>query len=444
MAKKLNLSYIGIEQDTVMSTISKYPKGKYVFLKPETMSWAGAILLPGLDQYMEEVLEEMLDGSERARAAQMLAAERAFAKRLEEKNEAAKRDGKTGEPSSADELDPHIAQTLAAARDRYQQLLEAELMDTLDAQGQQRLKTARARFGELLNREDKYILGQLLAEERAGQIKDEEVGKIDRLKLARWQYGDQLDAVLAAGALDKERFDALAEARCKVAGDQREVLLNTWLLNMKENDIRINEQENCKSAQKAEDGDYFIVQTEKVKGEPKLMTYRARRVVLAIGNSSSPTKLRAGDKGEAKESDKVLYRLSDPMEYVNLDLIVVGGGNSAVEAAVDLVTCRQGDQIIQRTGGQQNKSVTMLVRGSGLKTDVKFGNKQQLYECIDNGLIKLCLNTQIKEMRDDAVVTTNPATGKEETIQPNDLIFALIGSERPAALLTQIKVKIVK
>ena len=77
MAKRLGLRFIGIEQDTVMSTIVKYPKGKYVFLKPETMEWTGGIRLPGLEEYVEEMIEEMMDEPQRAQAAALLAAERA-------------------------------------------------------------------------------------------------------------------------------------------------------------------------------------------------------------------------------------------------------------------------------------------------------------------------------------------------------------------------------
>jgi thioredoxin reductase/NAD-dependent dihydropyrimidine dehydrogenase PreA subunit len=439
MAKKLKLSCICIEQETVMSTIARYPKGKYVFLKPETMTWAGAINLPGLEEYMEEVLEEMMDEPERARAAEMLAEERAAARRLEEKMEAAKRDGKSYEPGPEDELDPRLVATLAAARERYRQLIEAEFMGTLDEEARQRLKRARARFGSLLEGEDMSLLGQLLAEECAGRIMDEELTKKERLRLARWHHGAQLEATVEAGKLKDERFATLAAARCKVAGDQREVLLHTWLLNMIEHNVRVNEKESCEALRRAEDGDYFVVETrqEKGKGKTQPMTYSARRVVLAIGNSSSPLKLID------KDSDRILYRLTDPTAYTNLDLIVVGGGNSAVEAAVDLVASRQGDEITLRTGKQLNR-VKLLVRGPGLKTDVKFRNKQQLYQCIDHGLIQLFFEKQVKDVDEKRVVATNLVTGEDDFVERYDFIFALIGSARPAALLEQIKVKIVQ
>ncbi|HYX41753.1 MAG TPA: NAD(P)-binding domain-containing protein, partial [Pyrinomonadaceae bacterium] len=108
MAKRLGLSYVGIEQDTVMSTIVKYPKKKYVFLKPETMEWTGGIRLPGLEEYVEETLAEIVDDPDRARIKDLLTAERAGT------------------------IDDAGQKLLNDARDRYQQLLEAELLGQLD------------------------------------------------------------------------------------------------------------------------------------------------------------------------------------------------------------------------------------------------------------------------------------------------------------------------
>ncbi|MGI8995423.1 MAG: NAD(P)-binding domain-containing protein [Pyrinomonadaceae bacterium] len=420
MAKRLDLKYIGIEQDTVMSTIVKYPKGKYVFLKPETMEWAGGIRLPGLEEYVEEVVEEILDGPHKSRAQELLAAERA------------------GTLAADDQ------QLLADARDRYQALLEAELTGTIDEGGRTRLANARRKFETLLEAEDKATLAQLLEEEKAGQIAEEEVGKKDKLNLARAQYGDSLEAEIASGRLDAERFQALAAVRAKVAGDQREVLLNTWIMNMKENNVVINENESCKAVKKAEDGDYFAVQTEKGKEKEK-MTYRARRVILAIGNSGTPMKLKvAGEEMKVTRDDvtedKVKYKLADPEAYRRKKCIVVGAGNSAIEAAVDLVARRKGSDIEFRPPEERNE-VILVVR-SDLKNDLKFGNKQQIYDCIDEGVIKVYFGTGIKEIRDDEVVLMNARTQEEKATIKNDFIFAMIGGDRPTKFLESIGIKI--
>ena len=420
MAQRLNLRYIGIEQDTVMSTIVKYPKGKYVFLKPETMDWMGGIRLPGLEEYVEETLEEILDEPHKSRVKDLLAAERAGT------------------------IDAAGQEVLTATRDQYQALLEAELLDKIDDGGRARLANARQKFETLLDAEDKALLAELLKEDSAGNIAEEEVGKKDKIGLARQIYGDRLEAEVQAGKLSPERYAALSEARRKVAGDQREVLLNTWLMNMKENKVLINENESCKSIKKAEDGDYFVVQTEKGKEKDK-MTYKARRVVLAIGNSGTPMKLRLpGEEMKVTRDgvadDKVRYKLTDPEAFKRKKVVVVGAGNSAIEAAVDLVATRQGTEITFRPDSEINE-VTLVVR-SDLKNDLKFGNKQQIFDCIDEGKIKVYFGTAIKELRDDEVVLMNARSQEEKATLKNDYILAMIGGDKPTKFLESIGIKI--
>jgi thioredoxin reductase len=420
MAQKLKLRYVAVEQDTVMSTIVKYPKGKYVFLKPETMEWTGGIRLPGLEEYVEEVLEEVAAPADRARVRELLEAERAGA------------------------IDEAGRQTLAAARDRYQQLLEAELTGVIDEAGRASLASARGKFEALLAAEEKSQLAELLAEERAGKIADGDVGKKDRLALARQIYGERLAAEVESGKLDGARYEALADARRKVAGDQREVLLNTWLMNVRENNVVVNENESCKSVRRAEDGDYFTVETEKGREKEKVV-YRARRVVLAIGTAGTPMKLKVpGEEMKVTRDgvteDKVKYKLNDPEAYKRKKVIIVGAGNSAIEAAVDLVASRQGDKITFRPPEEINE-VTLVIR-SDLKNDLKFGNKQQVYDCIDEKKIKVYFGTAIKEIHDDRVVLMNARTQEEKATIPNDYVFAMIGGDRPTKFLESIGVKI--
>src|SRR5690606_24618526 len=60
--------------------------------------------------------------------------------------------------------------------------------------------------------------------------------------------------------------------------------------------------------------------------------YRARHVVLALGRRGTPRKLEV----PGEELPKVMYQLIDAQSYRGLDLLVVGGGDSAIEAAVGL------------------------------------------------------------------------------------------------------------
>jgi thioredoxin reductase (NADPH) len=227
-------------------------------------------------------------------------------------------------------------------------------------------------------------------------------------------------------------------------GDQRESILDSWLGTMMKTGVKINESESCKAILRAEDGDYFTIRTEKgLKREP--VTYSARRVVIAIGNRGTPMKL--GVTGEemkitrnGQPEDKVLYKLANPEDFKRRKVVVVGGGNSAVEAAVDLVAQRDGDQIVFRSPDEIN-DVTLVVR-SDFKNDLKFGNKLQVYQCIDEGKIKVYFGAAIKEITDREVVLMDARTQEEKARIENDYIFALIGGDRPTKFLESIGIKI--
>jgi thioredoxin reductase len=143
---------------------------------------------------------------------------------------------------------------------------------------------------------------------------------------------------------------------------------------------------------------------------------------------------------DGKTYDKVMHKLTDPEAYKRRRVIVVGAGNSAIEAAVDLVATRQGDRITFRPDSEIN-DVTLVIR-SDMKNDLKFGNKQQVYDCIDEGRIKVFFGTSIKEIRDGEVVLQNARTGEEKATVPNDFIFAMIGGDRPTKFLESIGIKI--
>ena len=230
------------------------------------------------------------------------------------------------------------------------------------------------------------------------------------------------------------------------AGEQRENILHAWLGTMMKSGVTINEGESCKAILRAEDGDYFTIRTEKgTKREPT--TYTARRVVIAIGNRGTPMKLNVpGEEMKIRRNgradDKVLYKLSNPEDFRRQKVVIVGGGNSAVEAAVDLVARREGDQIEFRPPEEIN-DVTLVVR-SDFKNDLKFGNKLQVYQCIDEDKIKVYFGAAVKEISDGEVVLMDARTKEEKARIENDYILALIGGDRPTRFLESIGITIPK
>ncbi len=227
-------------------------------------------------------------------------------------------------------------------------------------------------------------------------------------------------------------------------GDQCAGILESWLQTMAHSGVEINEHESCQGVKRAADGDYFIVQTKK-KDKPEAFTYRARRVVLALGGRGAPMKLRVDGEDmmisrNGEPEAKVMYMLSKPENFKRRKILVVGGGNSAVEASVDLVARRNRDQITFRPPEEINE-VTLVVR-SGFTNDIKFGNKLKLYHCIDEGKIKVFWDTSVKEVRDDEVVLMDRDTGDVKATLANDYIFALIGADRPTSFLKSIGITV--
>jgi thioredoxin reductase (NADPH) len=225
-------------------------------------------------------------------------------------------------------------------------------------------------------------------------------------------------------------------------GLQRETLIALWTRTMLERGVRVNEQESCKAVRRAEDGDYFVVETEAGKEQ---RTYRARRVVLALGNRGTPMKLNVPGEGlhvrlNGQDEPKVQYKLADPARYRGRKIVVVGAGNSAIEAAVSLVARRDGDRIAFRPSEETNE-VALVIR-SDMKNDLKFNNKVQVYDCIDAGKITPHFSTSIKEVRAGEVVLMNTRTKEETATIKNDFVFALIGGERPIEFLKSIGIKI--
>ncbi|HEU4388006.1 MAG TPA: NAD(P)-binding domain-containing protein, partial [Blastocatellia bacterium] len=259
-------------------------------------------------------------------------------------------------------------------------------------------------------------------------------------------------------------------------GDKKETMIESWIATMRNTGVLVNEEESCKDIKRQ--GNVFLITTEKDKLKEQA-SYTARRVILAIGNRGTPMRLGVSGEdmkimiqpppvmpkfcpkcgtpprgtqsfcghcgetlprraGQPREETKVKYKLTDPDDYVNKKCIVVGAGNSAVEAAVDLCGLeRNGDQI----SFTRHNEVTLVVR-SDFKGDLKLGNKINVYDCIDSGRIKVYYRTELKEIREKEVALMDGRSKKETSRIANDFVFALIGGERPTKFLEKIGIKI--
>jgi len=241
------------------------------------------------------------------------------------------------------------------------------------------------------------------------------------------------DSMASRGALNTEG-----------GGDLRERLLESWLGTMVSTGVVINDFEECKAVKRATDGDYFVIET-KQQMKSQSCSYSARRVLIAIGNRGAPMKL--GVSGEDLKvtlngfgEDKVKYALTDADDFKQRKIIVVGGGNASVEAAVDLVARRHGNRLEFRSPDEINE-VTFLLR-TNFKNDVKFLNKQQIYQCIDEGKVKVHFGTVIKEIREREVVVMDTWTNEVKGTIANDYVLALVGAAPPIKFLESVGITI--
>jgi thioredoxin reductase len=260
------------------------------------------------------------------------------------------------------------------------------------------------------------------------------------------------------------------------AGNQRETILASWMQSMSQHGLEIQEEESCKDIKRVDGCFNVITEQGKLKERAE---YKVRAVILAIGNRGTPMKLRvAGEEikkmvqpgpviarhcprcGAARkgkqlfcvscgqklpvrtpgpvEDMKVKYKLSDPDDYSGKKCVIVGAGNSAIEAAVDLTGFKRDGEKISFT---RDNEVTLVVR-SDFKGDLKLGNKMNVYDCMDAGKIKVYFRTEIKEITENEIVLMDTRSKEERARLANDYIFALIGGEKPTKFLEGIGIKI--
>jgi len=193
----------------------------------------------------------------------------------------------------------------------------------------------------------------------------------------------------------------------------KEDLLAFWNQVLQRVDFKFRKGERVEHVEKGPDG---IFRLTTPKGQ-----YRARAVLLAIGKTGNPRKL--GVKGE--DLPKVMYRLIEADHYVHKKLLVVGGGDSAVEAAMGLAY-------------QVGNTVTLSYRQAGFSR-IKERNAQRVQEAMRKGKLNVIFNSNPVEFSSDSV--TLDVRGSSQKI-PNDFVWIFAGGDPPTAFLKKIGVQL--
>lgn len=161
------------------------------------------------------------------------------------------------------------------------------------------------------------------------------------------------------------------------------------------------------------EGHIFRVVTSKAE-------YKTRKVLLAIGRRGTPRKI--GCPGE--KSEKVTYRLLDPQKYHHKKILVVGGGDSAVEAALSL-------------SHQPGNTVHLSYRGDKIFR-IKEGNRTRLESAVEEGKVTMLLNSNVTRIEPDKVTIDQQGTA---ITLANDQVFVMIGGELPTEFLKGVGIE---
>lgn len=192
----------------------------------------------------------------------------------------------------------------------------------------------------------------------------------------------------------------------------KENLLAFWKQVLERSDFQVHTGEKVDDVRTGGDG-VFTVATNKAR-------YRAHAVILALGKTGTPRKL--GVKGE--ELPKVMYRLIEADHYVNKRILVVGGGDSAIEAAMGL-------------SHQHGNTVTLSYRGEEFRR-IKERNARRLEDCVREGKVRVIFNSNPVEFKADSVVLE--ALGAHAEI-PNDFVWIFAGGTPPYDFLKKVGIR---
>jgi thioredoxin reductase/Pyruvate/2-oxoacid:ferredoxin oxidoreductase delta subunit len=194
---------------------------------------------------------------------------------------------------------------------------------------------------------------------------------------------------------------------------QKETLIDYWRDVEKKTGIKINYNERVDSITPIPTGG-FTVTTSKA-------TYNTRTVLLTIGRRGTPRKL--GVPGE--EMDKVVYRVIDPAQYSNMNVLVVGGGDSALEAATSIAA-------------EPGTTVTLSYRSEAFSR-AKPKNRQLVDEMQAAGRLRVMYSSTVKQIGDGFVEIS--ADDKVESIA-NDAVVVSAGGILPSAFLKTVGIHV--
>ncbi len=204
--------------------------------------------------------------------------------------------------------------------------------------------------------------------------------------------------------------------KVKLHNTSKVELLHLWKNVIDKHQIKITENTKVESINLLNDNTFKIITNNGSE-------YICNHILLAIGRRGSPRKLNI--LGE--ESTKVAYRLLEPERLKNKKIMIVGGGDSAIETVLLL---------------KDTNNVILSYRSDKFSR-LKPKNREKINNAIENKEIKVLFNTNLISIHTENVVINYSKNGVNETIE-NDLVYIFAGGELPTAFLQKAGVEISK
>ena len=190
-------------------------------------------------------------------------------------------------------------------------------------------------------------------------------------------------------------------------------LLELWQKVLSENNISIKEK--TKVDMMSYENDHFKLKTNTNE------EFKTKKILLAIGRRGSPRKLNIA----GEETEKVAYRLLEPENIHSKKIVVVGGGDSAIEAALSLA--------------EQNK-VILSYRSEAFNR-IKPKNRENVNRAAEKGVLKIIYKSNLLSVDKEHVIMN---IGNEQINVKNDLVYIFAGGELPTQFLQNAGVMITK
>lgn len=239
--------------------------------------------------------------------------------------------------------------------------------------------------------------------------------KLNALVIEQDSLGGTVYSFPRAKVIMTSPMDLPLFGKVKLTETSKQELLGLWNKVLDKHDIRI--REHCKAEAVIREPEGFVVKTQ--KGE----NLQSTAVLLAIGRRGTPRKL--GIPGEQHE--KVAYRLLEPEDIIGKNILVVGGGDSAVESALLLAP--------------RNK-VLLSYRGEAFSR-IKPGNRDKLQRAIMANALEVKMKSHVLSIANETVSISEEASGAVSVL-PNDLVYIFAGGELPTQFLEKAGVAITR